>query len=184
MGNLFDFAQKPTILLVDDTPDNLALLSALLKDKYKLKIATNGVKALQVATAAPSPDLILLDVVMPEMDGHETCRRLKAAPETADIPVIFLTSRIQPEDEALGLSLGAVDYITKPISPPIVLARVATQLQLKRARQLLEDQNLHLEHLVAERTRQLKQMQDATGRAQQCGDRDGNDGDADAQSAA
>ncbi|HYD59654.1 MAG TPA: two-component system response regulator [Noviherbaspirillum sp.] len=162
MGNLFEFAQKPTVLLVDDTPDNIALLSALLKDKYKLKIATNGVKALQIANSPPFPDLILLDVVMPEMDGHEACRRLKAAPETADIPVIFLTSRIQPEDEELGLSLGAADYITKPISPPIVLARVATQLNLVKARQLLKDQNRHLEHLVDERTRQLMQMQEAT----------------------
>ena len=162
MGNLFEFAQKPTILLVDDTPDNIAVLSVLLKERYKLKIANNGVKALQVASTAPYPDLILLDVVMPEMDGHETCRRLKAAPETADIPVIFLTSRTQPEDEELGLSLGAADYIMKPISPPIVLARVATQLNLKKARQLLKDQNRHLEHLVEERTRQLMQMQEAT----------------------
>ncbi len=162
MGNLFEFAQKPTVLLVDDTPDNIALLSVLLKDKYKLKIATNGLKALQVAGTPPYPDLILLDIVMPEMDGHEVCRRLKAAPETADIPVIFLTSRIQPEDEELGLSLGAADYIAKPISPPIVLARVATQLKLVKARQLLKDQNRHLEHLVDERTRQLMQMQEAT----------------------
>ncbi|WP_420475569.1 response regulator [Noviherbaspirillum sp. ST9] len=140
MGNLFAFAQKPTILLVDDTPDNITLLSALLKDKYKLKIATNGVKALQIAHAAPAPDLILLDVMMPEMDGHETCRRLKADPQTSDIPVIFLTSRTRPEDEEFGLSLGAADYIMKPISPPIVLARVATQLQLQRARQLLRSE--------------------------------------------
>lgn len=161
MNSPFDFAQKPTVLLVDDTPDNIALLSALLKDKYKVKIATNGVKALQIASVPPYPDLILLDVMMPEMDGHEACRRLKAAPDTAEIPVIFLTSKIQPEDEELGLSLGAVDYIAKPISPPIVLARVATQLSLKRARQMLKDQNRHLEHLVEERTRQLAQMQEA-----------------------
>ena len=133
MGNPFELAQKPTILLVDDTPDNITLLSALLKDKYKLKIATNGTKALQVANTAPYPDLILLDVLMPEMDGFETCRRLKAAPETADIPVIFLTSRGQPEDEALGFSVGAADYIMKPISPPGVLARVEAQLNLKKS---------------------------------------------------
>jgi len=161
MSNTFDFAQKPTILLVDDTPDNIALLSALLKDRYKVKIATNGVKALQVANVVPHPDLILLDVMMPEMDGHEACRRLKAAPETADIPVIFLTAKIQPEDEEMGLKLGAADYITKPISPPIVLARVATQLSLKKARHLLKEQNRNLEQLVNERTRQLMQMQEA-----------------------
>lgn len=161
VNNPFDFVQKPTILVVDDTPDNIALLSALLKDKYKVKVATNGVKALQIATVPPYPDLVLLDVMMPEMDGHEACRRLKASPETAEIPVIFLTAKIQPEDEELGLSLGAVDYITKPISPPIVLARVATQLNLKRARQLLKEQNRNLEEMVAARTRQLAQMQEA-----------------------
>jgi putative two-component system response regulator len=158
----FEPAPKQTILLVDDTPDNIALLSALLKDRYKIKIATNGLKALQIASAEPSPDLILLDVMMPEMDGYEACRRLKAAPATADIPVMFLTAKIQPEDEEMGLSLGAVDYITKPISPPIVLARVATQLSLTRARQLLKDQNRHLEHLVEQRTQELMQMQEAT----------------------
>lgn len=158
----FDSAHKHTILIVDDTPDNITLLSALLKDRYKLKIATSGMKALQIAAAAPCPDLILLDVMMPELDGYETCRRLKANPETADIPVIFLTAKIQPEDEETGLRLGAADYITKPISPAIVLARVDTQLSLTRARQFLEDQNRHLEHLVAERTTQLVRMQEAT----------------------
>ncbi len=162
MNNPFTFQPKPTILLVDDTPDNIALLSALLKDRYKLKIATNGLKALQIAAAAPCPDLILLDVMMPELDGYETCRRLKADEQTADIPVIFLTARVRSEDEEMGLGLGAADYITKPISPPIVLARVATQLQLKRTGQLLKEQNDHLEHMVAERTRQVVQMQDAT----------------------
>lgn len=141
MNSSFDIAQKPTILIVDDAPDNIMLLSALLKDRYKVKIATNGVKALQIAATAPHPDLVLLDVMMPEMDGFETCRRLKASAETADIPVIFLTARIQPEDEGKGLRLGAADYITKPISPPIVLARVATQLDLKKARELLQAQS-------------------------------------------
>jgi putative two-component system response regulator len=162
MTGPFDVPQKQTILIVDDTPDNIALLSALLKDRYRLKIATNGVKALQIAQSEPCPDLVLLDVVMPEMDGYETCRHLKQDPGTADIPVIFLTSRVEPEDEEMGLSLGAADYIAKPISPPIVLARVATQLSLKNARQFLQDQNRHLEHLVIERTRQVMQMQEAT----------------------
>jgi putative two-component system response regulator len=162
MSSPFDNLQKQTILIVDDTPDNIALLSALLKDQYKLKIATNGVKALQIAAVAPYPDLILLDVMMPEMDGYETCRRLKAVAETADIPVMFLTAKIHPEDEERGLTLGAVDYIAKPISPPIVLARVATQLTLKKARQFLTEQNRHLEHMVDERTRQVMRMQEAT----------------------
>ncbi len=162
MTGPFDVPQKQTILIVDDTPDNIALLSALLKDRYRVKIATNGVKALQIAQSELYPDLVLLDVVMPEMDGYETCRHLKQHPGTADIPVIFLTSRVEPEDEEMGLSLGAADYIAKPISPPIVLARVATQLSLKDARQFLQHQNRHLEHLVIERTRQVVQMQEAT----------------------
>ncbi len=162
MNPTFDFTKKQTILIVDDTPDNISLLAALLKGKYKIKIATNGQKALQIAAIDPCPDLILLDVMMPHMDGHETCQRLKADPVTADIPVIFLTAKSQVEDEEIGLNLGAVDYIAKPISPPILFARVATQLNLKNARQLLQDNNKHLEYLVAERTEQLSKMQDAT----------------------
>ncbi len=100
--------------------------------------------------------------MMPEMDGYETCRLLKANEDTADIPVIFLTAKSQTQDEEMGLRLGAVDYISKPISPPIVMARVATQLHLQNARQFLKDQNQHLEHLVQERTQQLIRMQDAT----------------------
>ncbi|WMW82252.1 two-component system response regulator [Undibacterium cyanobacteriorum] len=152
---------KQVILIVDDTPDNITLLSALLKDIYKIKIATNGVKALHIASTQPSPDLILLDVMMPEMDGYETCKRLKENPLTAEIPVIFLTAKSQVSDEEMGLKLGAVDYISKPVSPPIVLARVATQLHLVRARNLLQDQNKHLETLVQDRTRKLAKMQDA-----------------------
>ena len=155
-------AQKPVILIVDDTPDNITLLSALLKDQYRLKIATNGMKALQIAAAAPRPDLILLDIMMPELDGYETCRRLKADRATADIPVIFLTAKIRPEDEEMGLSLGAADYIAKPISPALVRSRVATQIKLKQVRECLQDQNRHLEYLVTERTQELVRMQEAT----------------------
>lgn len=161
MHEIFDQNTKQVILIVDDTPDNISLLSGLLKDQYKIKIATNGLKALQIASATPSPDLILLDVMMPEMDGYETCRRLKADPVTSDIPIIFLTAKSQVQDEEMGLRLGAVDYISKPISPPIVLARVATQLNLVRARHLLQDQNKHLESLVRDRTLKLAKMQDA-----------------------
>ena len=161
MNSLQDPDTKQVVLIVDDTPDNITLLSALLKDTYKIKIATNGVKALHIASSQPSPDLILLDVMMPEMDGYETCRRLKANPVTAEIPIIFLTAKSQVSDEEMGLTLGAVDYISKPVSPPIVLARVATQLHLVRARNLLQDQNKHLESLVQDRTRKLAKMQDA-----------------------
>ena len=161
MSEAYDPHAKQVVLIVDDTPDNISLLSGLLKDQYKIKIATNGLKALQIASSLPGPDLILLDVMMPEMDGYETCRRLKADPATSDIPIIFLTAKSQVQDEEMGLRLGAVDYISKPISPPIVLARVATQLNLVRARHLLQDQNKHLESLVQDRTRKLAKMQDA-----------------------
>jgi putative two-component system response regulator len=152
---------RPTILIVDDTPDNIMLLSRLLKDRYNTKVANNGSTALQIAAATPSLDLILLDVMMPGLDGYETCRQLKANPATADIPVIFLTAKNQVEDEAMGLSLGAVDYIAKPISPPILFARVATQLSLRNARRELEEHNQNLEKLVQERTAQLYLMQEA-----------------------
>jgi putative two-component system response regulator len=162
MNTAPNLAEKATILIVDDTPDNLSLLSALLKDKYKIKIATNGAKALQIAASAPAPDLILLDVMMPEMDGYEVCERLKADAVTRGIPVIFLTAKSEEQDEAKGLKLGAVDYISKPISPSIMFARVATQLHLQDARRALQDQNHLLEVKVVERTRQLERMQDAT----------------------
>jgi len=117
---ILDFNEKATVLVVDDTPDNLALMSALLKETYKVKVANRGDRGLQIAASAAPPDLILLDVMMPDIDGYEVCRRLKANPGTADIPVIFLTARTELEDEQKGLALGAVDYITKPISPPIL----------------------------------------------------------------
>ena len=125
---------RPTILIVDDTPDNIMLLSRLLKDRYNTKVANNGSTALQIANTTPDLDLILLDVMMPGLDGYETCRQLKANPATSEIPVIFLTAKNQVEDEAMGLSLGAIDYIAKPVSPPILFARVATQLNLRSAR--------------------------------------------------
>lgn len=121
---------RATVLLVDDVPANLSLLSSILREDYRIQLATNGAKALElVATSAP--DLILLDVMMPEMDGHEVCRRLKSNPDTRDIPVIFVTAQNQVEDEELGLTLGAMDYIHKPISPPIIKARVRNHIVLK-----------------------------------------------------
>ena len=124
--------EKQTVLIVDDTPDNLSLITSLLKDSYRVKIATNGNKALQIVFSNEPPDLILLDIMMPEMDGYEVCRHLKSDSQTAEIPVIFLTAKSEIEDELRGFELGAVDFITKPISPPIVLARVRTHLRLKR----------------------------------------------------
>jgi putative two-component system response regulator len=156
---------KQTILIVDDTPDNIMLISRLLKDKYNTKVATNGATALQIANATPELDLVLLDVMMPGLDGYETCRQLKANPATADIPVIFLTARSQVEDEAMGLTLGAVDFLAKPISPPILFARVATHLTLNSARQQLREQNRQLEKIVGARSAQLAMMQAALAAA-------------------
>ena len=161
MSQNVDVSAKQMILIVDDTPDNISLLTGLLKEHYKIKIATSGIKALQIAAQHPTPDLILLDVMMPEIDGYETCRRLKSDLLTVDIPVIFLTAKNQPEDEEKGLLLGAVDYISKPISPAVVLARVATQLNLIRVQQLLRNQNKYLESLVQDRTNKLGKLQDA-----------------------
>ena len=121
------------VLIVDDTPTNVGVISGVLKGSYRTKVATNGEKALVLAAAADKPDLILLDVMMPGMDGYEVCRRLKANPVTRDIPVIFLTAKTDAIDEENGFEVGAVDYIHKPFSAPIVLARVKTQLALQDA---------------------------------------------------
>ncbi|MES9903611.1 MAG: two-component system response regulator [Sedimenticola sp.] len=151
---------KPIILIVDDTPDNIAVLREILKDSYKIKIANNGVRALEMATAMPAPDLILLDIMMPEMDGYEVCQSLKANETTHEIPVVFLTAKAEVSDETKGLAMGAVDYITKPFSPPIVLERVKTQLTLKEARDFLKYQNEILEEKVQERTQKMAKLQD------------------------
>ncbi|MEO6423749.1 MAG: diguanylate cyclase [Candidatus Nitrotoga sp.] len=127
---MFATSIRATILLVDDVPDNLSVLSSILREDYRIQLATSGAKALALA-AARSPDLILLDVMMPEMDGYEVCKRLKANSDTCDIPVVFVTARNQSEDEELGLTLGAIDYIHKPLSPPIIKARVRNLIALK-----------------------------------------------------
>ncbi len=130
---------KQRVLIVDDAPTNIKILSQTLKDKVKISFATNGPDALRMATSDTPPDMILLDVVMPEMDGYEVCRRLKANRLTRNIPVIFITSKIDEEDEIKGLEAGAVDYIAKPFSQAIVNARVHTHLELKRHRDVLEN---------------------------------------------
>ena len=140
-----DFPQKATVLVVDDTPDNLSLMTGLLKDTYRVKVANNGERALKIVRGDAPPDLILLDIMMPGLDGYDVCEQLKADPATRDIPVIFLTAMTAVEDEKKGLEMGAVDYITKPISPPIVLARVATHLEIKAAADFLKDKNAFLE---------------------------------------
>ncbi len=157
-----DFTTRPVILVVDDTPDNLTLMAELLQDRYAIKVANNGERALRVAAGTPPPDLILLDIMMPDMDGLEVARRLRADPATRYIPFIFLTARSQIEDERQGFELGAVDYITKPVSPPILLARVHTHLTLKAAKDFLKDQNAYLESEVQRRTQEVSMIQDVT----------------------
>jgi serine phosphatase RsbU (regulator of sigma subunit) len=126
--------QQKLILIVDDTPTNIGVISGALRDSYKTKVATNGAKALAIAAEEEKPDLILLDVMMPEMDGYEVCRRLKADPATSEIPVIFLTGQTRAEDETQGFDLGAVDYVHKPFSPAVVKARVRSHILLREAR--------------------------------------------------
>lgn len=153
---------KPIILVVDDSPDNLSLISGLLKDLYQVKVANNGDKALKIAQGDIKPQLILLDVMMPGLSGYEVCESLKSNSATSDIPIIFLTAMNAADDEQKGLELGAADYITKPINPSVVLARVKTQLQNKSAKDFLRDKNAYLEKEVAERTREVMAIQDVT----------------------
>lgn len=139
---------KQTILVVDDSPENIDILNHILKKDYQVHVAINGEKALAIARSDNQPDLILLDIMMPEMDGYQVCEQLKSDYSTRHIPVIFVTARGAIVDETHGFELGAVDYITKPISPPIVKARVKTQLAM-------HDQNRELANQVRERTKEL-----------------------------
>ncbi|MFM9971446.1 MAG: response regulator [Burkholderiales bacterium] len=140
-----DLMKKATILVVDDAPENLTLMSDLLKDVYRVKVANSGEHALRIAASGSPPDLILLDIMMPGMNGYEVCRRLKEDSRTIGIPVIFLTAKAELEDEKKGLELGAVDYITKPISPPIVMARVKNHMALKAMADFLNETNTELQ---------------------------------------
>jgi signal transduction histidine kinase len=153
-------SERPTVLVVDDNRLNIDLLVDVLKDDYKLLVALNGVTALDIVRNV-LPDIVLLDIMMPEMDGYEVCRRLKSEERTNPVPVIFITAKSQSEDEAKGLALGAVDYITKPVNPAIVQARIRTHLALY-------NQNRVLEEKVRQRTQELetsKQRADEASRA-------------------
>jgi putative two-component system response regulator len=154
--------QGKTILVVDDTPFNLTLMSAVLKKFYTVREAASGPQALAMLQTGPLPDLILLDIMMPAMDGYEVCTRLKADPLTAGIPVIFLTANVASDDEEKGFELGAVDYITKPIKQRVVLARIRTHLQLKASADFLEDQAAYLASEVARRSEEIEAIQDVT----------------------
>ncbi len=137
-----------TILVVDDVPSNVDVLNDILNQDYQVKVALNGERAIKITAGDKTPDLILLDIMMPGMDGYEVCRRLKSNLSTRNIPIVFVTARGEVEDETKGFELGAVDYITKPVSPPVVKARVRTQLALY-------DQNRALEIQVRQRTTEL-----------------------------
>ena len=137
-------SNSSVILIVDDTPENVDVLAGVLREHYQIRVALNGPKALKIAQSDPAPALILLDVMMPEMDGYQVCFQLQADERTRRIPVIFVTAKSEVEDEAQGFGLGAVDYITKPVNPAIVLARVRTHLALKHSLRKLEDLSLKL----------------------------------------
>lgn len=160
-GSMFDFSSsKPTVLVIDDIPENLTLMYQLLKDDYKVKGANGGERGLTLAETA-NPDLILLDIMMPEIDGYQVCQQLKSNPATSDIPIIFLTAKAERVDEHKGLKLGAVDYITKPINPEVVKARVKTHVSLKVASDILKDKNQVLEQEVERRTNEaLRQKEE------------------------
>ena len=151
-----------TILVVDDTGENLTVIGGLLQPFFRVRVANSGMRALKVARSDPRPDLILLDVMMPEMDGYAVLAELRQDPYTRDIPVMFVTAMDGDQDEEYGLSLGAVDYITKPIRPAILLARVRTHLELKDARDWLRDQNGYLEGEVSRRMRENDLIKDVS----------------------
>lgn len=159
---------KQTVLIVDDVAQNITLLGELLQPHYAVRAANSGERALRAAHTAPTPDIILLDVMMPGMDGYEVLQRLHAEEQTRDIPVIFVTAMDSMESEEHGLELGAVDYITKPIQPAIVLARVRAHLELKHARDRLANQNEWLEREVARRMSENLLVQDLSMRALAC----------------
>lgn len=148
-------ASKYRVLIVDDVPENIKILINPLKSHYAIMVARDGEVALQLASSSQPPDIILLDVVMPGMDGYEVCRRLKEDPQTRDIPVLFITAQSDEVDEARGLALGAVDYISKPFRPSLVMTRVANQLELKQHRDTLSEQ-------IKERTRELAITRETT----------------------
>ena len=146
--------RKPIVLIVDDEPANLSVFSQLLQPDHQVRACKSGEQALVLAVADPSPDLILLDVMMPGLDGYGVLSRLRENPVSRDIPIIFVTALGDDVDEEFGLQLGAVDYIAKPVKPAVLLARVRAHLEIKQARDRLTGQNEWLEAEVARRTRE------------------------------
>ncbi|MGL6039760.1 MAG: response regulator [Deefgea sp.] len=161
-------SMEDVILIVDDAPQNLTVLGHLLQSEFRVRAANSGERALKAAQTEPRPSLIMLDIMMPDMDGYAVIAALKANPETHAIPVIFITAMSDSHDEEHGLTLGAVDYITKPFRPAIVLARVRAQLELKHSRDRLEQQNDWLEQEVAKRMSENILIQELNIRALAC----------------
>ncbi len=153
-------SDKSCILVVDDERFNINVVVSFLKDDYNILVAKNGKKALEIVASDNIPDLILLDIMMPDMNGYEVCKQLKSDKKTTDIPIIFLTAKSEVDDEAYGFDVGAADYITKPFSASIVKARVKTHIALHKAQQALANQNIILEDKVTERTQELVRTQD------------------------
>ena len=155
-------SQRPTVLIVDDNAENLTVLGELLQPLYQVRAANGGERALQLMALAPQPDLVLLDVMMPGLDGYAVLERWRSDASTAQVPVIFVTALGATADEERGLAHGAVDYISKPVRPPILLARVAAHIELHRARARLEDQNRYLEAEVARRMQENERLRDVS----------------------
>ncbi len=151
--------KRPTVLVVDDEPFNLSLMDEVLNKYYTIQKASNGPQALELAFANP-PDLILVDVLMPNMDGFEVCRRLKKNAATMHVPVIFVTAKNEIKDEELGFAVGASDFIHKPISAPIVAARVRTHLKIKFLQDYLRSENDMLLKNAGEKSAELQQLKD------------------------
>jgi len=159
-GNMMPISsERPTVLVVDDEPFNLSLMDGILSKYYNVQLADTSLKALEIAFADP-PDLILLDVMMPDVDGFEICRRLMNNPETNHVPVIFITAKNEIKDEELGFAVGASDFIHKPISAPIVAARVRTHLKIKFMQDYLRSKNAQLQETAYEKSSELQQLKD------------------------
>lgn len=165
MNALSTHVEQATILIVDDNADNLTVLGEMLQPDYRVRVASSGQRTLQIAETTPIPDLILLDIMMPGLDGYGVLEALKRNPATGDIPVIFVTARDGLDDEEAGFWLGAVDYITKPLKPSLVKARVNAQMELKMTRDALKRQNAYLEEEVARRLHDNQIIQEVSIRA-------------------
>lgn len=160
-----DTTTRATILVVDDTPDNITVVDGILRPEFDVRAATSGKRALEILRASPQPDLVLLDILMPGMDGFEVLQAIRSEPSTRRLPVIFVTALEGDDHVERGLQGGAVDYVAKPVRADVLRARVRTHLRLSRQRRLLEQHSQLLEQAVAERTRQMQLVQDVTLRA-------------------